>query len=317
MRSGRGRTLAVVSMAMATSIPLAARAQPAATPVEEVTVNGVLPSVDDTYRAPAVIEVGPLGDKPLLDTPYSISIVPVQLAENQQLENVRELFRYIPSVQGENIRPQSRGLQAGVVQNTRIDGLNIAATTDYAIEQFDRIEVLNGLAGALYGPASPAGTFNYVFKRPTAHDLNALTVAYSSQDSTIEHADLSRHFGPNDMFGARLNLLNQSGENYIKDSNLQRQLASLALDAHLLPSTRLQFDISTYHYVDTGFPGTFSLAQGVPFPTTPPDPTKVGYGLPWAGDNNHTNIYSGRLLQDFGSDWHLTGGMLYMTNDRA
>jgi iron complex outermembrane receptor protein len=304
-------------MAMASSIPLAAGAQPAATQIEEVTVNGVLPSVDDTYRAPAVLEVGPLGDKLLLNTPYSISIVPVQLAENQQLESVRELFRYIPSVQGENIRPQSRGLQAGVVQNTRIDGLNIAATTDYAIEQFDRIEVLNGLAGALYGPASPAGTFNYVFKRPTAHDLNALTVAYSSQDSAIEHADLSRHFGPGDMFGARLNLLNQSGENYVKDSNLQRQLASLALDARLLPSTLIQFDLSTYHYVDTGFPGTFALAAGVPFLTTPPDPTKVGYGLPWAGDNNHTNIYSGRLLQDFGSDWHLTGGMLYMTNDRA
>jgi iron complex outermembrane receptor protein len=317
MKFRGGRTFAVVSMAMATGLPLAARAQPAPTAVEEVTINGILPSVDDTYRAPAVVEVGPLGSKSLLDTPYSISIVPVQLAENQQLESVRELFRYIPSVQGENIRPQSRGLQAGVVQNTRIDGLNIAATTDYAIEQFERIEVLNGLAGALYGPASPAGTFNYVFKRPTAHDLNALTVAYNSTSSVIEHADLSRRFGPNDMFGARLNLLNQDGENYVKDSKLQRQLASLALDAHVTPSTLVEVDLSTYHYVDTGFPGTFSLASGIPFPSTPPDPTKVGYGMPWAGDNNHTNIYAGRLLQNLGSDWKLTGGLLYMTNDRA
>ena len=141
---------------------------------------------------------------------------------------MRELFRYIPSVQGENIRPQSRGLQAGVVQNTRIDGLNIAATTDYAIEQFDRIEVLNGLSGALYGPASPAGTFNYVFKRPTAAPLNAFTLAYASQDSLIEHADLSRRFGPDGMFGLRLNLLNQAGQNYVDDSGLKRRLISLA-----------------------------------------------------------------------------------------
>jgi iron complex outermembrane receptor protein len=317
MKLRTGRTFALVSMAVAAGLPLTARAQQAATTVQEITVNGILPSVDDTYRAPAVVEVGPLGNKSLLDTPYSISIVPVQLAENQQLESVRELFRYIPSVQGENIRPQSRGLQAGVVQNTRIDGLNIAATTDYAIEQFERVEVLNGLAGALYGPASPAGTFNYVFKRPTAHDLNALTVAYNSSSSVIEHADLSRRFGPNDMFGARVNLLNQDGENYVKDSKLQRQLGSLALDARILPSTLVEVDLSTYHYVDTGFPGTFSLAQGVPFPSTPPDPTKVGYGMPWAGDNNHTNIYAGRLLQDFGTDWKLTGGLLYMTNDRA
>lgn len=95
----------------------------------EIIVNGVLPAQDDTYRTRNV-EVGPLGEKSRLDTPFSISVVPVNLAENQQLQNVRELFRYIPSVQGENIRPQSRGMQAGVVQNTRIDGLNIAATTD-------------------------------------------------------------------------------------------------------------------------------------------------------------------------------------------
>ena len=177
MRARLSRVPAVLSVAITTALPLAAWAQDTAQPatqVQEVVVNGVLPSIDSTYRVPSV-EVGPLGAQPLLNTPYSIDVVPVQLAENQQLESVRELFRYIPSVQGENIRPQSRGLQAGVVQNTRIDGLNIAATTDYAIEQFERIEVLNGLAGALYGPASPAGTFNYVFKRPTAGPLTSAT----------------------------------------------------------------------------------------------------------------------------------------------
>ena len=281
-----------------------------------MVINGVLPSVDNTYRVPS-IEVGPLGAQPLLDVPYSISVVPVQLAENQQLESVRELFRYIPSVQGENIRPQSRGLQAGVVQNTRIDGLNIAATTDYAIEQFDRIEVLNGLAGALYGPASPAGTFNYVFKRPTATPLNVFTLDYASQDSTIEHADVSHRFGPDGILGVRVNLLNQAGQNYVDESGLKRRLASLALDAQLTPGTQVQFDVSTYRYIDTGFPGTFSLAQGIPFPNSVPDVTRRGYGLPWAGDNNGTHIFAGRLFQDLAPNWKLSGGLLYMTNDRA
>jgi hypothetical protein len=48
----------------------------------------------------------------------------------QQLKSVRELFRYLPSVQGENIRPQTRGLQAGVVQNTLIDGLDTRVELD-------------------------------------------------------------------------------------------------------------------------------------------------------------------------------------------
>lgn len=306
----------VIAVALSSILAGGAQAQEAASqPEAEVVINGVLPSKDDTYRAPKV-EVGPLGAQDLVNVPYSISVVPVQLAENQQLESVRELFRYIPSVQGENIRPQSRGMQAGVVQNTRIDGFNIAATTDYAIEQFERVEVLNGLAGALYGPASPAGDFNYVFKRPAETPLNVVTLAYSSQSSFIEHADISRQFA-GDELGVRVNLLNQSGENYVDDSDLKRRLVSAALDTHLWPGGVLQFDLSHYEYIDTGFPGTFSLAQGVPFPKPTPDVTRLGYGLPWAGDDNTTDIFSGRLLQDLSSSWKLTGGVLYMTNDRT
>ena len=294
-------------------------ALPAATYAQErspeIVVNGILPARDDTYRVGAV-EIGPLGAKPLLDTPYSISVVPVNLAENQQLQNVRELFRYIPSVQGENVRPQARGLQAGVVQNVRIDGFNIAATTDYAIEQFQQIEVLNGLAGALYGPAPPAGTFNFVFKRPTAAPLAAVTLGYSSQGSLIAHGDVSERFGKGGWLGARLNLLNQAGDNFVDHSDLRRRLASLALDAKPTISTTVEVDLSTYHYTTKGLPGTIALAKGVPFPETP-NPKRVGYGYDWAGDNNVTHIASGKLRQQIGDDWHLTGGVLYMTNARA
>lgn len=311
------RFLSAVGL-LTTAVPVQAQNASAADPavsVPDIVVDGILPAKDDTYRIDRV-EIGPLGDKALLDTPYSMSVVPVNLAENQQLQNVRELFRYIPSVQGENIRPQSRGMQAGVVQNTRIDGLNIAATTDYAIEQFERVEVLNGLAGALYGPANPAGTFNYVFKRPTAAPLNALTVGYASGSSFIEHADISRRFGKDGWLGVRVNLLNQDGETYVDDSDLERRLASVAVDVQVAPDTLIQADASAYHYKTTGLPGTFSLARGVPFPKAP-DANRVGYGLPWAGDDNVTHLVSGRLLHDFGSGWHLIAGLLSMTNDRA
>lgn len=308
------RCLSLLSAGCIAGIPQIAAAQSAPEPAD-IVVNGLLPARDDTYRVDQV-EIGPLGRRPLLDTPYSISVVPVNLAENQQLQNVRELFRYIPSVQGENIRPQSRGLQAGVVQNTRIDGLNIAATTDYAIEQFERIEVLNGLAGALYGPANPAGTFNYVFKRPTERPLAALTLGVASQSSFIEHADLSGRLGKDGWLGARLNLLNQAGENYVDASSLQRRLASIAVDVRIAPTTIIEGNASIYRFTTRGLPGNFSFARGVPFPQAP-DPTRIGYGLPWAGDDNETQLASGRITHDFGGGWRLSAGVLAMTNDRA
>jgi len=260
--------------------------------------------------------LGPFGQRAIVDTPFSVMVVPSDLAKNQQLLSVREALRLIPSVQGENIRPQTRGMQAGVVQNTRIDGLNIAATTDYPMEQFDRIEVLNGLSSAIYGPSNPAGTFNFVLKRPTETPLHELTFGYLSQTSWLGHADLGGYLDEGRHFAYRLNLLNQNGVNYVDGSQLKRQLASLAFDIHITPETVVETNASFYNYVTKGLPGTFALAKGVNFPSAP-DPTRVGYGQPYGGDDNQTAIFSGRLKHDFGQDWHLTAAILRQSNDRA
>ncbi|WP_258576463.1 Plug domain-containing protein [Candidatus Pantoea persica] len=89
------------------------------------------------------------------DTPFSLQSLSPAMMRRQQLKSVTDLYRYMPSVQGDGARPQTRGMQGSVVQNSMIDGLNVVSTTDYAAEQFDHIrvdhiEVLNGLAGSLY-----------------------------------------------------------------------------------------------------------------------------------------------------------------------
>jgi len=258
--------------------------------------------------------MGPLGEKPLLDTPYSLHVLPQDLFQNQQFKSVRDAFRYLPSVQGDNIRPQTRGLQAGVVHNTRIDGMNIAATTDYPIEQFERIEVLNGLAGALYGPASPAGTFNHVLKRPTAAPLRTVSLGHASRGQYSAGADFSDRFG--ERFGYRLNLLDEGGDGYSKNSRLDRRLFSAALDFGLGENTRLETNFSRYHYTSKGLPGNFVLAsQDVVFPRAP-DPARAGYGQPFAGDNNVTKTTSGRLVHRFNPDWSFNAGLLRQTSDR-
>jgi iron complex outermembrane receptor protein len=310
-RSAPGALIALVTAAA--TLPAAAADDPI---LEKVTIFG-----DQTpdYRTQDV-QVGPLGPRPVMDLPYSLDVVPDSLSIVQQLKSVRDLFSYLPSVQGQNIRPQTRGLQAGVVQNTFIDGMNIAATTDYPVEQFDRIEVLNGLAGALFGPASPAGTFNYVLKRPTADPYRSITVGYATQSSALAVADVGDSIGADvgdgKRFGYRLNAVVDRGEPYVQFSRLERTLVSLALDFRLTADTRVELDGSRYHYVDLGYPGTFAVATGVRFPTAP-DPTAVGLGQPYAGDNNVTKTWTGRLIHDFGSDWHVTAGILQQDSDRA
>lgn len=64
--------------------------------------------------------------------------------------------------------------------NSRLDGLNIVSTTAFPVEMLERMDVLNSLTGALYGPASPAGQFNFVAKRPTEETLRKVTLGYQS-----------------------------------------------------------------------------------------------------------------------------------------
>lgn len=297
------------------SLALAAALTPAHadTTLGEIRVEGG--SVAPAYRSDRVT-LGPLGERAWVDTPYAVSAVPAELVDNQQLKSVRDVFRYLPSVQGENVRPQTRGMQAGVVQNTRIDGLNIAATTDYPVEQFERIEVLHGLAGALYGAASPAGTFNYVSKRPTAEPLRRLKVGYASHDNLLVHADLGDTVGDRRQFGYRLNLLDDNGEGYVSGSKLHRQLFSLALDYRPGDATVIEGSYSKYHWLRRGFPGTFALANNVVFPTAP-DPKTVGYGQPYAGDDNTSDTLGVRLKHRINNDWQLTAGVLRQVGDRA
>jgi iron complex outermembrane recepter protein len=303
----------LVAMCFVAGLPAKSIAQESSSTLDKVTVIGERTPPD--YRTEEV-KIGPLGDKSPIDTPYSIDIVPDDLSQNQQLKSVREVFRYLPSVQGENIRPQTRGLQAGVVQNTRIDGLNMASTTDYPVEQFDRIEVLNGLAGAIYGPANPAGTFNYVLKRPTKDPYRSITGSYTTQSSNMISADVGDSLGDNKRFGYRVNVLADRGEGYVDLSRLERTLASLAIDYAFTDYTRLELNASRYHYVDKGFPGTFALANNVRFPSAP-DPTVVGLGQPYAGDDNVTKTFNGRVKHDFGSDWQVSAGVLQQDSDRA
>lgn len=266
----------------------------------------------DIHEESLNASLGVLGNVSIRDTPNTINVVPRTLIEQQQLKSVQDVFRYIPSVQGDGARPQSRGFQGSVVQNTRIDGFNIAGTTDYPAEQFERIEVLNGLAGAIYGPANPAGVFNYVLKRPTGTPMLYARGGFGTDNLWLETADVSGKAGP---IGVRVNVLNEAGRPYAADSHSSRQLGSVAIDVAIDANTVLETNASYYHYRVRGLPGTFTLAAGLAFPEDI-DPTIALYGQPFAGQTNDTTTFSATLKHAFNDHWRLSAGMGDQIADR-
>jgi iron complex outermembrane receptor protein len=84
----------------------------------EETASGD-PSASDSQTA----TVGVLGKRDVLNTPYSVHSVPESIITRQQVKSVKDVYKYLPSVQGDGARPQTRGIQGSVVQNSMIDGV--------------------------------------------------------------------------------------------------------------------------------------------------------------------------------------------------
>ncbi|PRD14192.1 TonB-dependent siderophore receptor [Pantoea coffeiphila] len=270
----------------------------------------------------AETDLGPLGSKDRLDTPYSTTTVTHEMIDNQQAKSVSELLKYSPSTQmqargGMDVgRPQSRGMQGSVVSNSRLDGLNIVSTTAFPVEMLERLDVLNSLTGALYGPASPAGQFNFVAKRPTEQTLRRVTLGYQSRNAWSGHIDLGGHFDDENKFGYRLNLLDEEGEGNVDDSTLRRKLVSLALDWNISPGTQLQLDASHYEFLQKGYVSGFSYGTGIDLPKAP-NPNNKNYTLPTTGNDLTTDTISSHLSHYFDNSWSMTAGVGYQQADRA
>lgn len=268
------------------------------------------------------IDVGPQGNKAWVDTPYSTTTVTKMMIENQQAQSVSELLKYSPSTQmqargGMDVgRPQSRGMQGSVVANSRLDGLNIVSTTAFPVETLERLDVLNSLTGALYGPASPAGQFNFIAKRPTEETLREVTLGYQSRNAFTGHIDLGGHIDDDNRFGYRVNILNEEGEGNLDDSTLRRKLLSVAMDWNIQPGTQLQLDASHYEFVQKGYPGSFSYGPGIKLPSAP-DPKNKNLALSTAGNDLTTDTVSTRLIHYLNDDWSVTAGVGWQQADRA
>jgi len=288
---------------------------------------------ENAYRVDNVDIAGPLSGTPILDLPYSVNVISRQLIDDTQSRNFKEAAKYLPLVQfqemqgPEVLRPESRGMQGSNMQNDRKDGMGIAVTTPSALEEYEQLEVLTGLAGPLYGPANPSGIFNFVTKRPTEEPLREIELDYEGATVATIHTDLGGRIGKNKMFGYRTNLLLADGTGYVTASQLRRQLAAGAGDVRLTNHTVIEGNYSYYNLFQHGYPGWFSYAptttplstagsKSILLPQDAPDPTREGYGQSFSGVDLTSKIGEFRVKHEFNQDWHLVVGVLDQRSDR-
>lgn len=210
-------------------------------------------TAEEGYRVSDISSIGPWGKRSLQDTPYSMSIIPSDLIENTFITDMDQIAKINPVVQlnrsssfDDTQFPIIRGFSNFALI---MDGMRLsAAPQGISLEDVERVEVLSGTSGFLYGSGNVGGVVNYVLKRPTAERLTKLTLGNYGGEQYFGHLDLG---GPIDSRGAvryRLNAVYQDGDTSVRDQKRKKSLISGAIDWNVTPHFLLQLEGSRRDY---------------------------------------------------------------------
>ena len=310
-------------VAAAANAPVAAPTWPGASTATPTLFDG---SAAAGYRVGASTGAGPIfGDLPLQDTPYSITVVPASLIENLQAYQPEDIVKVLPQVTnvltGQNRSGNPflyvRGFSITQFTNgagVSYDGMIGGAGGMFAnvLEDKERVELLSGADGFLYGTGSVGGELNYVLKRPTATPYSSITAGDNAGGNGFVHGDFG---GPlkipglkDDLFGYRINMVYQGGDTEILDQSVKRNLVSAAFDIHPIDNVLLQLNMahSNYHiYGET--PQFSSSLSPYPAPANPAQLPAWPLGLSFTDDVGGVKLtWKINDMFTFRSEWSYT-----------
>jgi len=278
-------------------------------------------SADVGYRSNSVSATGPWQGRELQDLPYSIFVITADLIRNQQATTPDQIFRINPTTQlvrgqQENDQPTvlMRGFSISTAYRDGIPGDNFGHGT--STEDAERIEILTGLSGFLYGPANVGGTVNYVSKRPTESRISSLTVGNNGGSNYYVQGDFGGPIDTGGRFGYRVNALAQDGDTAVDHRNIQKTFYSGVLDWHATDSLLVEILASKREY-ETNGQAYWALAPGVTRPSASRLDSDESWGQEWSVAHYDTTTYGTQLQWAANDVLSLRGGWHASTTERG
>ncbi|MCA1326553.1 TonB-dependent receptor [Herbaspirillum sp. alder98] len=286
------------ALALAFVAPLPALAQTSGTTTTAATAaddGRALPTVTVNASADASAEglpapyaggqvarggrIGILGNKDVMDTPFSVTSYTQQFIKDSQARSVGDVLQNNPSVQV--TRGYGNFQEAYMIRGFIADSDTLAYNGLYSIlprqytasELVERVEVFLGASAFVNGapPGSAGGlggTINLVPKRATNEAITQATIGVETGGQAYYAADIGRRFGPEDRVGIRVNAARRQGGTGIDNESRELNLFSLGLD-YRGNNFRLSADLGYQEYNLTQARPSVTLATGVLTPTAP------------------------------------------------
>lgn len=188
-------------------------------------------------------------DKALIDVPQSISVATQELMKDQAVQNLGDVVRYVPGVvqaQGEGNRETFLFRGQNTTGDFFVDGVRDDTQYYRDLYNIERVEVLKGPNGMIFGRGGAGGVINRVSKEAGWDPIRELTLQYGSYDQKRATIDVNQAI--NDVAAFRINAMVEDSNSYRDGVDLQRQGINPTLT--LKPSDKTKVVLSAEYFND-------------------------------------------------------------------
>ena len=200
-------------------------------------------------------------DTPLKEVPASVSVVPGQLMKDQAMQGMADVFRYVPGAlthQGEGNRDQIVLRGNSTTADFFVNGVRDDAQIFRDLYNLERVEVLKGPGGMIFGRGGAGGVVNRVTKRPVFGEVGEANLTAGSWEQLRGTIDAGKQAG--DSVAWRLNAMGERSNSFRDGVELERFAINPTVTFLVNPDTALTIDLEHLddkRTADRGFPSQF------------------------------------------------------------
>ena len=206
-------------------------------------------------------------DTPLMETPFSVQVVPQQVLQDQLANTLERALQNVPGVVP---FPTNQGLSDGFIirgfgsNTTYRDGFFIpdilgGGSSKGSMANIDRVEVLKGPGSILFGRTEPGGVINLITKQPLAQQQTSVEQEVGSWAFYRTLIDTTGPVGADDTLLYRLNLAYESNDSFRDFVQDKGWMVAPSLTWNLSPQTQLTAQFEYQRFDETPDSGLLPL----------------------------------------------------------
>jgi len=249
-------------------------------------------------------------DVSIFDTPVSVQVVPKAVIQDQQAIGLGNVLQNVSGVSknwgfgansNENI--QIRGFANNAIFR---NGVLTPNSNAVSLANAERVEVLKGPAGMLFGRTEPGGLVNVITKRPQKQSYYSLQQQFGSYDTYRTLLDATGALNKDGSLLYRVNYEHLDSNSFRDFVHDDRDFVAPSLSWNITQDTQLDLDFMYQNRKsasDSGIPFDLQLSGAIPGKI----PSNFSGNEPT--DFNNSEFYEGdaTLTHRFNEDWKIRG----------